>query len=187
LLIERGVNPILARAMAKIIVRQRNRIERENKRLPDVIEAIRFLANHHRNRPAINRRVNVLLAASMETSAVETVFVNAGLHEGEFIQLLKSAAEGHEIGYRKLSEIAASLVPHLPNRRGPKVGAESAAHEFFLEHAVKLLGPSSFTWNPVEGKCTDPVTEATRREFGLTKFDPRPACRRLKVRQAQKN
>ena len=187
-LIERGVDPILARMMAGLAVRSGKRIAHESVRLTAVVRAIRFLANPNRQRRAISRRVDVLLAAWEETSIIETIFYDGRRRdEFEFIRLLKLVAEGQEDAHQPLTEIAASLAPHLPSRRGPKVSAASAAHEFFLEGVVRELEPRAFTWNEVVGKCTDPVTEATRREFGCRHFDPRPAYRRLRARQNRGN
>jgi hypothetical protein len=197
-LIERGSNPILARMMAGQLVRIGNRSAEESRRLPAVVRAIRFLANPGRTRTlkqpldrhgsglvtrAICRKVDVLLAAWEETSIIETIFDDDGLNESEFIRSLKSVAEGHEVAYRRLTEIAASLARHLSIRRGPKVRAASAAHEFFLEYAVMLMEHRAYSWDESKGKFTDPVTEATRREFDHRHFDPRPAYRRLKARQ----
>jgi hypothetical protein len=182
-LVERGHNPILARMMAAVLVRRGNRVAKESVRLLPVINALRFLADQRHKSRAKSRRVAVLLTAWEGTSIIETIFGDAGLDEFEFIQLLKSAAEGHEEAYHRLTELAASLAPHLSIPRGPKVRAVSAAHEFFLENAVMRMKPSAFSWNESKGEFTDPVTEATRREFGHSHFNPRPACRRLKARQ----
>jgi hypothetical protein len=182
-LIERGSNPILARMIAGLLVRIGNRSAEESRRLPAVVRAIRFLAKPGRNRRAISGSVRVLLAAWEKTSIIETIFDDAGLNESEFIRSLKSVSEGHEVAYRRLTEIAASLAPHLSIRRGPKVRATSAAHEFFLEYAVMPMEHRAYSWDESKGKFTDPVTEATRCEFDRRHFDPRPAYRRLKARQ----
>jgi hypothetical protein len=173
--------------MARLLVRSGNRSAKESVRLPAVVRAVRFLANPAHKGRAISRRVDVLLAAWEETSIIETIFADAGLDEFEFIRSLKSVAEGHEFAYQRLTEIAASVAPHLSIRRGLKVSAASAAHEFFLEYAVMPLEPRSYSWNELKGTFTDPVTEATRLEFGRRHFDPRPAYRRLKARQKKLN
>jgi hypothetical protein len=182
-LIDHGAPPIFARPMAAIIVRRKNRIQKEGKRIPEVVAALHFLAHPRRNKPATAQRVKTLLGAWDETSIVETFFSRAGLHEGEFIRLLKSFAAGEQAALGPLREIAASLVPHLRIPRGPKVGAVSSAHEFFLKHAVKTFGSGTYTWDDGKGKYTDPITETTRRGFGLKNYDPRPAHRRLKGKQ----
>jgi hypothetical protein len=182
-LIVRGSNPIVARMMARLLVRRGKRLAQESVRLPAVVRAVRFLAKSGRKRRAISRRVDVLLAAWEETSIIETIFDDAGFNEFEFVRLLKSVAEGDEGAYHRLTEIAASLAPHLSIRRGLKVSAASAAHEFFLEYVVMPMEPRAYSWNDPKGQFTDPVTEATRREFDHRHFDPRPAYRRLKARQ----
>jgi hypothetical protein len=186
-LIERGSNPILGRMIARLLVRGGNRCATESVRLPAIVGAIRFLATPRRKRQAISREVDVLLAAWEKTSIIETIFDDAGLNESEFVRLLGSVAAGHQIGYHRLTEIAASLAPHLSIPRGLKVSAASAAHEFFLEDVVMPLEPRAYSWNEPKGKFTDPVTEATRHEFERRHFDPRPAYRRLKARQKPKN
>jgi hypothetical protein len=135
-LIERGSNLILARMIARLLVRRGNQSAMESVRLPAVVRAVRFLATPRRKWQAISRKVDVLLAAWEETSIIETIFDDAGLNESEFVRSLRSVAEGHQVGCHRLTEIAASLAPHLSIPRGLKVGAASAAHEFFLEDVV---------------------------------------------------
>ena len=185
-LIERGSNPILARMIAGLLVRIGNRSAEESRRLPAVVRAIRFLAKPGRKRRAISGSVRVLLAAWEKTSIIETIFDDADLSASEFIGLLKSVVEGHEVSWRRITEIAAAVAPHLSIPRGLKVSAASAAHEFFLECVVGPIELRAYTWNEIPGKCTDPATEATRREFANSNFDPRPAYRRLKSRRIVK-
>jgi hypothetical protein len=186
-LVERSFDPIWARMMARLLVRSGKRCANESVRLPAVVGAIRFLAKPGRGRRPILRKAEVLLAAWEETSIIETIFDDASLNmESEFIGLLKSAVEGHEVSWRRITEIAAAVAPHLSIPRGPKVSAASAAHEFFLESVVGPIEPRAYTWNEIVGKCTDPATEATRREFANSNFDPRPAYRRLKSRRIVK-
>jgi hypothetical protein len=181
-LIEHGYNPILARMMAALVVRRGNRIAKENVKLPATVKAIRFLAKPGRTRRAISRKVNLLLAVWEETSVMDTILNDTGLDVFEFVRVLKLVASGEEVAYPRLTEIAALLTPRMSIPRGIKVSAASAAHEFFLEEGVSRIEQRAFTYNEPEGKCTDPVTEATRREFGRRHFDPRPAYRRLTAR-----
>ena len=138
-----------------------------------MVEALRFLARPRRKKPALRRRIAVLLAAREETSIIETVFGNAGLDEFEFIRCLKLADEGNEEACLRVTEIAAAVVPHLTISCGPKISAESIAHEYFLEEMVSRINPSHYTWSNDEGDFSDPVTRATRREFNDNDFDPR--------------
>lgn len=153
---------------------------KESARLLSVVHAVRFLAKPHRKKSAGYRRIALLLAASSETSIIETIFEDAGLDEFEFIDSLKTAAIGDKDAYRRVIEIAANLAPHLSIPLGPKITAPSVAHEFFLKEIVSPLKPSRYTCNPDKDDFTDAVTAATRREFNDNDFDPRPAVRRLK-------
>lgn len=174
-----GTNRIVARGMSQLAVKHGNRISREHQRRASVVRAIQFLRNPHHNKPARLRRVKLLLAAANETTVVETLFVEAGFEERAFVRLLQSAADGNDDAYIRLAEIARSLP--LKARRGPKIKAPSAAHQFLFEGLAEMKDPRAFTWNEVEGRCTDDFTEAARREFDLKRFDPRSAYRRMKA------
>ena len=178
-LVSQGTDRIVARGMSQLAVKHGIRIAREHQRRASVVRAIQFLRNPHRNKPARLRRVKLLLAAANETTAVETLFVEAGFEEFSFVRLLQSAAEGNDDAYARLAEIARSLP--LKARHGPKIKAPSAAHEFLLEGLAEMKKARAYTWNDVEGKYTDKFTEAARREFDLKRFDPRSAYRRMKA------
>jgi hypothetical protein len=185
-LIEHGVHRIFAQSLAGITVHIGNRIADDGARLPEVVRAIKFLASPGHHRRSISRRVAALLVAWKETSVIETIFLDAGLEEFEFARLLQSYADGDLAAYPRLMEIAVSLAPSLPDRRGPKISAASAAHEYFVENVVVKLDPRhAYTWNASEQKCTDSVTDATRREFGRPQFDSRSAYRRIKARRGK--
>jgi hypothetical protein len=190
MLVERGAHPIVARMMARLLVRRGTRIAHESEWYPRVVDAIRFLATPGRRRSAIVTRAQFLLAAWERTSIIETIFGAAGLDVFEFIEALKLAVEGDQIAWRRVSEIAASIAPHASIQRGPKVRAASAAHEFLLEETGQLTGSRAYTWsddkgNDDRGDFTDPLTKATRLEFDQPDFDPRPAHRRVKARGAK--
>jgi hypothetical protein len=95
--------------------------------------------------------------------------------EAEFIALLRSAVEGR-VDSKRISEIAAGLLPHLSSARGPKVSAPSAAYEFILDGRDDFEKSGPFCSN-------NALAEATKREFGLDAFDGRAARRRLKSRR----
>jgi len=182
----RGVNPILARLTRLLLVRRGTRIAGENKWFPRVAEAIRFLAKPGRRRRAFVHKVKLLLRVWDETSIIETIFCDASLDDFAFVKALELAAEGDEVACRRVTEIAATIAPYVSIPRGPKVSAASAAHEFLLEELGQVTGSRAYTWRDEEGKCTDPLTEATRLEFNDPKFDPRPAYRRVKARAGAK-
>jgi len=182
-LVSQGTDRIVARGISLLAVKRGNRIARENQYRASVVRAIQFLRNPRRNKPARLRRVKLLLAAANETTVVETLFVEAGFEEFSFVRLLQSAAEGNESAYARLAEIARSLP--FKARRGPRIKAQSAAHEFLLEGLAGMEKSHSYTWDDLAENFTDPATAATRREFASPDFDPRPARRRLKAQKKQ--
>ncbi len=177
LLIEHGAKPVWARPLASLAISRGFRVANESKREPAVVGAIRFFASPGRSRKAIIRRARVLLAAWNETSIVETIFDDG--HLSEFIGLLTSVIEGREV-----MEIAAAIAPGLSIPRGRKISAASAAHEFLLDEAPSVTHVHGYTWDPITDDFSDPLTQATRREFGCAHFDPRPAHGRSKRRNA---
>jgi hypothetical protein len=121
LLVERGVSPIRARMMARLLVHRGLRIAEESKRYLRVVKAIRFLAKPNRRPSANAGKARLLLAASEETSIIETIFAAAGLDEREFIKALQLAAEGHQTAFRRLAEIATVIAPHASVPRGQRL------------------------------------------------------------------
>jgi hypothetical protein len=186
LLIEKGVNPVLARGLASLTISRGTRQANESRRLPAVVDAIRFLAKPGRRRLAILRRAEVLLAAWDETSIIETIFDEASLSGVEFIGLLKSALEGRAVAWRRITEVAATIAPLLSIPRGPKISAASATHEVFLETVAELLAPRAYTRDPITENYTDRWTAATRQEFRDPDFNPQAAHLRAKARRAAK-
>jgi hypothetical protein len=183
-LVEAGWNPIAARGMAKLAVRHGKRNAKESKWRRPVFDAIRLLAEPHRQRRAVLRCAKLLLQASKETSIIETIFYETAVSEFEFIRLLESAVEGNLVEYSRITEIAVIVSPRLSLSRGPKISAPSAAHEFLLGPDIGNSAkrrPSTHQNRP--GEYVDALTEATRREFDVPDFDSRPAGRRLKARQ----
>jgi hypothetical protein len=184
LFIRSGWNPLAARGVAKLAVRHGRRTAKESSWRHPVFDAIRFLAKRRRQRRAILHRAELLLRAWKETSIIETIFTEAGLSETEFIRLLESLVEGRDTDCHRMTEIAAMVSPHLSLPRGPRISAPSAAHQFLLDPEIGIfrgLLPGAHQNRPAE--YVDALTEATRREFNIPDFDPRPARRRLKVRQ----
>jgi hypothetical protein len=180
--IERGTHLVAAKGLAYLAVRGGRRLAAERAAAPKFAAAIKFLARPHGRKKAILRRVQVLLEVWESTSVFDPVFEKSGLDVIAFVQTLETFAAG-QLDYAKLSAAAAAIVPYLPVCRGLRLSPASAAHELFLEY-VRHLEPwrRGCTWNFNVRKFTDPVTEATRREFGLVQFDPRPALRRVRQR-----
>ena len=95
-----------------------------------------------------------------------------------FVGLLKRVVAGEEVELRRITEAAGAIAPGLSIPRGPKNSAASAAHQFLLEDASSATGVRGYTWNAYDEDFADPLTHATRQEFGRADFDPRPARRR---------
>jgi len=123
----------------------------------------------------------LLIDVSQTTTTIETIFAEAGLNESEFLFLLKAALGGHEINHQRIMEIAAMISPHLVVPRGAKLRTGSAAHELFLNPDFGLAASSRRSAHRNHaGEYVSSVTAATRLEFGMPDFDPRPAQRRTK-------
>jgi hypothetical protein len=147
---------------------------------------MRFLSQGNRQQRAILPRAKVLLAAWNETSIVDEMFEKSGLSAAEFLSLLKAVVEGGALERGRIREIAAAVVPSLPSAAGRKVSPASAVHEEFLDSVGSLLGPRGYTWSHEIEDFMDPVTDATRREFGDPDFDPRAAYQRFDARRNAK-
>lgn len=96
------------------------------------------------------------------------------------MDLLKLAADGHEIEVGRITEVAAKVAAQISLKRGPKIRAASVAHEFFLKGNIGIdLGPWPKPQQERAAEYVDALTAATRKEFNFPDFDSRPAQRRL--------
>jgi hypothetical protein len=174
--------PLVARGMAKLLVRHGNRVATERRREPEAVKAIRFLARPGRRNKAFDRKVAVLLSAAKETTAIETLFTKAELDEIVFIEELKKAADGDPRARDRIVEIAATVARVMKVSRGRPMSAASAAHRFFVESLSEMgferKTPLAYSYSSLEEDFVDPLTKATRLEFGDPHFDPRPTRRR---------
>jgi hypothetical protein len=179
-LAEEGFHELIARDIAKLAVRAGNREAKEGKLRRPVFDAIKFLATP-RQRRAILSRCKLILAAWNDTSIVETLFSNAGQSETEFVKLLEAIVQGRAADLGRLEQICAGIASTLSLDRGPKVSASSAAHEFLLESGISLTKKRlPYGRRDRTASNDDPLTEATRVEFGIPDFDSRPSRRRLR-------
>jgi hypothetical protein len=183
LLIENGWNPGWARAAAALAVRHGRRRVEESRWIRRVCAAVRFLAQPGRRRDSIHRRAALLLYISERSTAVETIFCQAGLTEHEFLGLLKAVVEGRDVDLARVALIAAELAPDLSVVRGPKVTVASAAHEFLLDNGLEVA-PTRARYARADrpDQYGDAVTRATRRESGNPNYDGRPVRRRIVAR-----
>jgi hypothetical protein len=180
LLMKMGWNQFAARGLAKFVVRRAKQRAKESKLYRQATKDIRILAKGPRQQAALIRCAQRLRDLWKAAPFVGELLYNANVDDFEFMRLLKLAAEGHRNEFNRVTEIAAKVAQQLSIKRGPKISAASAAHETFLKDEFGLgLGP----WpKPQQGRAAeyvDALTAATREEFKISGFDPRPAQRRL--------
>ena len=177
LLIDAGWIPVAARGIAALALQRAKRRATESEWRRLAVAAIGFLS-HKRQVRAVRKRAELLIKIS-QTTTVETIFAEAGLDESEFLLLLASVVEGRAANYQRLREIAALISPRLAVPRGPRIRVASAAHEFFLNPEIGLAPRRRrANYRKRAAEYVSPLTAATRLEFGLLDFDPRPAQRR---------
>jgi len=177
-----GANPVVARGMAKLFVRHGKRVAAERRRQPEAVQAIRFLATSGRRNKAVGRNIAILLSVAKETTAIEMLFRSAALDEIEFIEALKKAADSDPMARDRVVEIAATVAPVMVVSRGRPMSAASAAHNLLVESLSEMgferKTPVAYSYSSLEEDFVDPLTKATRLEFGDPDFDPRPTRRR---------
>jgi hypothetical protein len=177
-----GFAPLLSRGIGSLTISRGIKKANEARNTAPVIEAIRVLARGDGQRRAIVSRAKLVLATGKQRSIVDELFLNAGLHEGEFLRLLQTVVDGGAIDRERIKTIAAAIAPAQPRARGPKIGPPSATHELFLETNAFLGLPAGYTWSGIKDEYVDERTNATRLEFDNPGFNPRTARRRLRGR-----
>jgi hypothetical protein len=96
---------------------------------------------------------------------------------------LRRIAEDETADRQSLVNVVSKLGPALRVPRGRKTSAASFAHQFLLEDGLPdQLNCSTLTYSDKAEDFTDPLTRATRVEFGDNDFSPRAASRRAKGR-----
>jgi len=81
-----GCDRIFARGVAALVRQHGDRCKDESKWQRPVFDAINFLAKRPRQRRAILKRAKLLIAASEESTIIETIFSKARLNETEFLR-----------------------------------------------------------------------------------------------------
>ena len=181
LLMEMGWDQFTARGLAKFAVRRGRQQARESKVCVQVRKDIRFLARGSRRRDAIIRRARRLHDAWQNYRIVGDMLFHANVDDFKFSLLLKSVSQGDLSQIRWLFEIAAEAAPRLLAKRGPKISASSATHEFFLSDKLGIVRtPWPRNRNNRRAEYVDSLTAATRKEFKNPDFNSRPAKRRVK-------
>jgi hypothetical protein len=143
----------------------------------DASRALKSLANPKSSDATVRRAAINLLTISCRTTLLAGAPEDCG---ADLLPLLRRLLTGDWNARQEITVIASRLAPLLTPPRGPSETVASIAHQFFLETFVGLFGGKpGYTRDPVLDQFTDPLTEATRLEFDLARFDPRPAIRRF--------
>jgi hypothetical protein len=177
-LVALGYDPHWAGFLASYIVAEGRRKERDASMFLKMSRAFRFLAKPGRGKKAFLRNARVLLEACEQTNLLELWFTDEPGAGFDFLAALRWAAEGDESARLYVTDVAGKVAASVAVPRGPKITAASAAHEYILDMCLTFLG-RKYTWNYVNSSFEDALSQATKEEFGLRKFDPRPAYRRL--------
>lgn len=97
---------------------------------------------------------------------------NLTLTAVEFNNLVELACERDETACRGLGGISQQLAPHLPEKRGRPISAETCTHFFLLRLLESSGNKCAYTSSPDNAGFTDPVTRATQLASGNGGFNP---------------
>jgi hypothetical protein len=183
LLIERDHHPIAARMMSYTLMRLAREETTKLQGRRKVINAIRALARRRRSNRGLRRDAGSVLEALDYLNHLE-IAAPPGFGMAKFETMLNSAARGDPVAGRRAAEMASAIAATHSAARGPKTSQASFAHQLLLTYAVGGSSPSGCTWDAYLGDFTDRLTQATRLAFSQPTFDPRPARRRQRRRDA---
>jgi hypothetical protein len=102
---------------------------------------------------------------------------NLSLTAVEFNQLVERACERDETACRTLGRLSKQLAPHLPEKRGRPISAETCIHLFPLRWLESSGYKCAYTSSIDNAGFTDPVTRATQLALGNGGFSPLYAYR----------
>jgi hypothetical protein len=180
-LTQQGFHPIWSRGLAHLIKRSGDRRAKEQQLRPQVVKAIKALPSAPRER--LLSYSEDLQQIANESSIIDTICSEVGLREWDLLAPLRRIAEDETADRQSLVNVVSKLGPALRVPRGRKTSAASFAHQFLLEDGLPdQLNCSTLTYSDKAEDFTDPLTRATRVEFGDNDFSPRAASRRAKGR-----
>ncbi len=90
----------------------------------------------------------------------------------EFNKLVELACERDETACRDLGRLSQQLAPHLPDKRGRPISAETCIHLFLLRQLESSGIQCAYTSSIDNAGFTDPVTQATQLALGNGGFSP---------------
>jgi hypothetical protein len=97
---------------------------------------------------------------------------NLSLTAVEFDKLVELACERDETACRDLGRLSQQLAPHLPDKRGRPISAETCIHLFLLRWLESSGIQCAYTSSIDNAGFTDPVTQATQLALGNGGFSP---------------
>ena len=97
---------------------------------------------------------------------------NLSLTAVEFDKLVELACERDETACRDLGRLSQQLAPHLPDKRGRPISAETCIHLFLLRQLESSGIQCAYTSSIDNAGFTDPVTQATQLALGNGGFSP---------------
>jgi hypothetical protein len=182
----RGLSPFLATGVGSLTISLGTRQANEAKRVARVVEAIRFLARGDRQKRAILPRAKLVLTASKETSIVDGLFHDAGLHEGEFLGLLQTVIDGGAINRERITTIAARSRPRC---LAPK-DERSAPRRRRTSCSLRRMRPSGYRPGSLRAMSKVNVWTSGPKPLGrnltIHGLTPAPPVGRVKLRGAVK-
>ena len=179
LLIEKaGCEPLLAKFMAHQICHWGRNLAaeiKEGRRVRAIIDKMAVAGD--RSALVMSRRAKNFRdqCRSVETrNLLEGAIkkANLSLTAVEFNQLVECACERDEIACRTLGRLCQQLAPHLPEKRGRPISAETCIHLFLLRWLNRSGNKCAYTSSIDNAGFTDPVTRATQLAFGNGGFSP---------------
>jgi hypothetical protein len=176
-----GVNQLAARAMAHLAANSGKRRAKEQQLRPQVVKTIKALIAAPRER--LLSYAEYLHQVADESTIIDTICCEVDLREWDLLKPLRAIVDDETADREHLIAVVVKLGPALRVPRGRKTSAASFAHQFLLEGGLpEQLKCSALTYDAAVEDFTDPLTQATRNEFGDGDFDPRPAKRRAQGR-----
>jgi hypothetical protein len=169
-----------ARGMPHLIRRHAERLAKERSEEARTVKALRELAKGATGPLSRLRRAKELLNVYASSTLMEAVCETVGVDEFKFADLLQKLCEGDTSVEKPLQAIAARILAKWKPARGPRKATASIAHEYLQSELGEKLKLTRHTYSEANGTFVDPATRATTAEFGLERFDPRPADRRRK-------
>ena len=97
---------------------------------------------------------------------------NLSLTAVEFDKLVELACERDETACRDLGRLSQQLAPHLPDKRGRPISAETCIHLFLFRQLESSGIQCAYTSSIDNAGFTDPVTQATQLALGNGGFSP---------------